>query len=121
MHLDFVKVRLQRNRRAKTEIVRFGASLFRKTAEVRLRVEHAEFAAADVPGIRNVNRPNVDVLLLGARDGGVEIGIDGIEAPAEIIDTRGEQHDGFTLSGVGPTLDPVLEGEIRAGERTGIA
>src|SRR6476660_10507723 len=67
-----------------------------------------------MPRIGNVNRPNINVFLLGVLDSGIEIGIDGIETPAEIINARREQNNGLALTGVRPALDPILKCEIRA-------
>jgi hypothetical protein len=51
MHLDFVKVWLETNGFAETEVVRPGAGFFRKPRQVGLGIESAERTAPTTPRV----------------------------------------------------------------------
>src|SRR5229473_1430825 len=121
MHPDFVKVGLERNRLAETEIVRFGSGLLRKLAEIPLGVEGAERSAADSSGVRDIDRPDVDVFLLCAFDRGIDIRIRQAGTSAEIIDPGREQDYGLAFPGSWPALHPILQGKIGTCEGPAIA
>src|SRR5579864_7627434 len=118
MLLDFVEVRLQRDRTIEGQVIGFGAGFFRELAEIGLGIEDAEKSTADMTPTGIVDGPDVDVVFLGALDSGVEIGVQGIETSAEVIDTGGNHDDGGAViaRGRGPALNPVLQRKIRTRE-----
>jgi hypothetical protein len=69
MHLDFVKVWLEINGFAETEVVRLGAGFFRNPRQVGLGIESAERTAPTTPRITGIDCPDIDVFFLGAFNG----------------------------------------------------
>src|SRR5882724_9025695 len=112
MDANLVKIRLQRDGCARAKVIGFSASFVRELAEVRLRSGDAEESARPVPVVGSINRPDVDVLLLGPFNRGTEIRASEAEIPAEIVDPGGEQQDGAPALGWGQTLDEIQEREI---------
>jgi len=68
MSRELVEIRLQRDGLRDAEIEGFGASFIREFGKVRLRSVGDEKSAPPMPGIRRVDCPNVDILLLRAAD-----------------------------------------------------
>src|SRR5262245_36087772 len=64
VHADFIEIRLESDRLTETKVVRLRPRFIGKTAHVGLRVERTKCAAAKVPCVWGVDRPDVDVLLL---------------------------------------------------------
>ena len=62
MHLDFVKVWLEINGFAETEVVRLGAGFFRKPRQVGLGIESAERTASTTPGIAGIDSLMVTII-----------------------------------------------------------
>src|SRR6267143_5107756 len=114
MGANLVKIRLQRDGRARAKVIGFSAGLVRELAEVRLPSGDAEESARPVPVVGGINRPDVDVLLLGAFNRGTEIRASEAEIPAEIVDPRGDQQDGAPVLRRWQTLQEVLKREIGA-------
>src|SRR5260370_1105721 len=77
-------------RRAGAEIIGFGARFIRELAEIRLRSGNEEESARPVPRVRCIDRPDVDILLLRATDGGIEIRAPEIKISAKIVDPGGD-------------------------------
>src|SRR6266513_2215845 len=121
MHLDFVKVWLEINGFAETEVVRLGAGLFRKPRQVGLGIESAERTASTTPGIAGIDCPDIDVFFLGALNGRIQVRIRDTGASAKIVNARGKEENRLAFPGLGPALHPVLEGEVGTGEGTATA
>src|SRR6202043_3515037 len=61
MRLDFVKVWLEINGFAETEVVRLGPGFFRKPRQVGLGIERAERTAPTTPRVARIDCPDIDV------------------------------------------------------------
>src|SRR6266436_5120260 len=121
MHLDFVKVWLEINGFAETEVVRLGAGFFRKPRQVGLGIESAERTASTTPGIAGIDCPDIDVFFLGALNGRIQVRIRDTGASAKIVNARGKEENRLAFPGLRPALHPVLEGEVGTGEGTATA
>ncbi len=73
VHLKFVQIWLEGNRRAGTQIKRFAAGFIAEFAQVVLRGVEQEERAADVAGSLRVDAPNIDVALFGDGNAGEEM------------------------------------------------
>src|SRR5712692_2892899 len=118
MRGELIQIRLEGDRGGDTQIVGFGAGFFGETAEIRLRLGQKKETARAMASVGKIDGPDVNVLLLGVLDGGVEIGTCR-EIAVEVVDSRGNEKDGTALAGRGPALHQVLKREIWTGKRTG--
>src|SRR6266404_6505044 len=90
MHLDVVKVWLEINGFAETEVVRPGAGFFRKPRQVGLGIEGAERTAPTPHRITGIDCPDIDVFFLGVFTGPIQVRIRDTRASAKIVDARGK-------------------------------
>lgn len=115
---ELVQIGFDGNRGGKREIKRFRASFIGKLSEIRLCSEQEKISARAMADVGIIDGPNVDILLLRVFDGRFEIGAGG-KISVEVVDSGGNDEYGATFPGGRPTLDQVLQREIRAGKRTG--
>src|SRR3984893_4165807 len=113
---NLVEITLERNRRPKTQEISFRAGFFRHFAQFRLRVIHAEKSTSDVPGIRSIYAPDIDVVLLRVFDRGIHVRTDRSKIPAKVIDTRRNQQDRASLTFSRQSFNQVLQFQIRTGK-----
>lgn len=110
--LDFVEVGLHVHGHAEPEKVGLAPRLLRDAAQVGLPVESGKRTAAAAPAIGNIDRPDIDVLLLRVLDRGIHIWVERRRSTAEIIDARRKKKNGAAFACVWPTLYPILEREV---------
>src|SRR6267378_7313700 len=118
MHREFIQIWLEGDGRAGTEIIGFGARFIRELAKTRLRPESEEESARPVPRVRSIDRPNVDILLLRATDGGIEIRAPGPKISAKIVDPGRDQENGSPVRRRRQPLHQIQKRQIGTRERT---
>ncbi len=121
MESEFIKIRLEGDGLAGAEIIGLSARFIRKLAKVRLRPGNEKESARPVPRIGSIDGPNVDILLLRAADGGIEIHRPIPEISPEIVDAGREEEDGTPVRGSRQALHQIKKSEIGTGEGTSVA
>src|SRR5690349_1172698 len=97
---QFVQIRLESNRFRGAEIIGFRAAFLAEAAEIILPAEGAKETAAQMPGVRIIDGPDIDVLFLRALISRLQVRALR-EVAVEIIDSRRDHQNGTALGGTG--------------------